>query len=56
MDYYERLKQAYVIIDKEVSEATPVTVIEYKIATKLGLGPTVVNKRINQLKAVSKLV
>jgi hypothetical protein len=54
MDYYDRVVHACELIDKEFAKGSTVSAVKYKVMTVFGLGPKIVDKRINLLKEVSE--
>jgi len=54
MDFYERKKQAYVLIDRLYADKVPKKVIEHKVSTDFGFGKKIVSERIESLKCISQ--
>lgn len=51
-DYYKEKREAYVLIDKMISDKEPISSIYYRINTKYGFTKKFVDERIEMLKEV----
>lgn len=55
MDYYELKRKAYMDIDAMLEKGTLYDSIVFKIATRYGLGESIIKHRIEMLKKVKRV-